>query len=80
MNKPKIKDIVLYTHPIMGDITIGNIIDMLKFWIEHTKKYENISLDLLRNSFTEEDFYSLFALLSSSCLEEIVNDLESHIE
>lgn len=80
MNKPKIKDIVLYTHPIMGDVTVGNIIEMLNFWIEYTKKYEDVSLELLHKLVDEETFNSLFHLLSSSLLKQIIFDLESNIE
>ncbi len=80
MNKPKIKDLVLYVHPILGEVTVGNIIEMLKCCIEDTKKYETASLELLRESIDEDTFYSLIYLLSASTLKEIIYSLESNIE
>ncbi len=53
---------------------------MMKFWIDYTQKYENISLELLRTSIDEETFNSLFFLLSSSSLVNLIEDLESNIE
>ncbi len=80
MNKPKIKDTVLCVHPIIGEVTVGNIIDMLKYWLEYTEKYETISLELLHKSIDENTFYSLIGLLSAKTLREILSVLESNIE
>lgn len=80
MNKPKIKDLVIYSHPTIGDITISNIIDMLRFWLEYTNKYEDVSLSLLSKTIDEDTFNSLSDLLSAKMLIGIIDLLESHIE
>ena len=80
-NKPKIKDSIIYFHPLLGNVTLMDIIDMLKYLAKQTKQYETISLDLLQNTNISDDtFNSLFHLLSSSNIIEILDDLETNIE
>lgn len=80
-NKPKIKDCVIYFHPLLGNVTLIDIINMLKYLTVQIREYETISLDLLKNSnISDETINSLFHLLSSSTITEIIDDLETNIE
>ncbi|MGM9848637.1 MAG: hypothetical protein ACI312_02685 [Bacilli bacterium] len=80
-NKPKIKDIVIYFHPVIGNVTLFDIINILKDLSKQVRKYENLSLELLKKFNVSDDTYnSLFYLLSSSIIDEILEDLETNIE
>lgn len=80
-NKPKIKDIVIYFHPIIGEVRLIDIINMLKDLSKQVRQYETITLKMLKQyNISEDTFYSLFHLLSSSIIEEIIDDLETNIE
>lgn len=75
------KNFIVYNHPIIGDITLNDIIGQLDFIIEYTRKFENITLDLLKNLNVDENtIISLYPLLTSSELEEIVDDLKYYLE
>lgn len=75
------KNFIIYKHPIIGDITLNDIIEQLDFIIEYTRKFENITLDLLKNLNVDENtIISLYPLLTSSELEEIVDDLKYYLE
>lgn len=75
------KNFIIYNHPIIGDITLNDIIEQLDFIIEYTRKFENITLDLLKNLNVDENtIISLYPLLTSSELEEIVDDLKYYLE
>lgn len=75
------KNFIVYNHPIIGDITLNDIIEQLDFIIEYTRKFENITLDLLKNLNVDENtIISLYPLLTSSELEEIVDDLKYYLE
>lgn len=80
-NKPKIKDTVIYFHPIIGNVTLKDIIDMLKSANNDVKTYEAITLRMLQeHNISKDTFYSLFHLLTSSYIAEILEDLENNIE
>lgn len=75
------KNFIVYTHPIIGDVTINDILEQLDFIIEHTRKFENITLNLLKTLKVDNDtIISLFPLLTSSELEEIIDDLKYYLE
>ena len=45
-----IKDSVLYSDPLVGDITLDNILNFIEIYVEETKIFENaVSNILLKN-------------------------------
>lgn len=79
-NKPKIKDIIIYSHPIIGDITLNDIIQILKVTTESVKEYEEITMTLLKNKIPKDIEYSLYSLMNASTIESILNEIEFNIE
>ena len=79
-NKPKIKDIIIYSHPIIGNVTLDDIIQTLKVTTESVKEYEEITINLLKNKIPKDTEYSLYSLMNASTIESILDELEFNIE
>ena len=65
-----IKDIVVYSHPIVGDITLDEILNYLLLQIQSQKKFEEIVYSNLKFSdLTEEDITTIFDLSTTNTIE-----------
>lgn len=73
------KDLIVYTHPVIGQVSFSDILAMLKYIANQTQKFENITLDMLENLVSKDAIISLYPLLNSSLLHEIIDDLENYI-
>lgn len=70
MNYTIIKDIVVYSHPIVGDITLDEILNYLLLQIQSQKKFEEIVYSNLKFSdLTEEDITTIFDLSTTNTIE-----------
>ena len=80
-NKPKIKDTFIYFDPIIGNVTLIDIINILRDLSNQVKEYEKVTFTLLENyHISDEIKFSLFHLLSSSIIDDILDELEANIE
>ena len=76
----KNKDFIVYNHPVIGDVLFSDVINSLKYFIQQTKKFETITLDLLEQQNIPKDvLYSLYALTTSSILDYTVEELEEYL-
>ena len=70
MNYTIIKDIVVYSHPIVGDITLDEILNYLLLQIQSQKKFKEIVYSNLKFSdLTEEDITTIFDLSTTNTIE-----------
>ena len=70
MNYTIIKDIVVYSHPIAGDISLDEILNYLLLQIQSQKKFEEIVYSNLKFSdLTEEDITTIFDLSTTNTIE-----------
>ena len=76
------KNHILYTHPIVGDITFKDLIQDLNLIITDLEFFQSIIIDLLRelSNFSNEDISSLLNYIPIDKLNWILDLLKSSSE
>ena len=65
-----IKDFIIYSDPIVGDITLDDILNYLLLQIQNQKKFEEIVYSNLKFSdLSDEDIASIFNLSTTDTIE-----------
>ena len=65
-----IKNLIVYSDPIVGDITLDDILNYLLLQIQNQKKFEDIVYSNLKFSdFSDEDIASIFNLSTTNTIE-----------
>lgn len=69
-NYTLIKDLIIYSDPIMGNITLDDILNYLLLQIQNQKKFEEIVYSNLKFSdLSDEDIASIFNLSTTDTIE-----------
>lgn len=72
---------ILFTHPILGDITYKDMIDELKIIINDNRYFENIILSILREqNISDECISTILSYSIVNRLEWLLFLLQSSIE
>ena len=76
------KNHILYTHPIVGDITFRDLIQDLNLIINDLELFQSIIIDMLQelSNLSNEDISSLLNYISIDKLNFILNLLKSSSE
>lgn len=76
------KNHILYTHPIVGDITFKDLIQDLNLIITDLEFFQSIIIDMLRelSNFSNEDISSLLNYIPIDKLNWILDLLKSSSE
>ena len=65
-----IKNLIVYSDPIVGNITLDDILNYLLLQIQSQKKFEDIVYSNLKFSdFSDEDIASIFNLSTTNTIE-----------
>lgn len=65
-----IKDLIIYSDPIIGDVSLDFILTNLIEELNNQKLFENIVYsNLIHSELSEEDIASIFSLSSTSIIE-----------
>ena len=69
-NYTLIKDLIVYSDPIVGDITLDDILNYLLLQIQNQKKFEEIVYSNLKFSYlSDEDIASIFSMSTTDTIE-----------
>lgn len=72
---------ILFNHPVLGDITLTDVINDLKLIIDDNKNLEDIIFSILRKiQMTNEDISTIFSYNIINRLEWILFLLENDIK
>ena len=76
------KNHILYTHPIVGEITFNDLIQDLNIIINDLSTFESIVYDMLKelSNLSDEDISSLFNYIPINQLNWILDLLKSSSE
>ena len=70
MDYTLIKDLIVYNDPIIGYITLDDLLNYLLLQIQNQKKFEEIVYSNLKfSSLTDEDIASIFNLSTINTIE-----------
>ena len=65
-----IKDFIIYSDPILGDMTLDDILNYLLLQIQNQKKFEEIVYSNLKFSYlSDEDIASIFSMSTTDTIE-----------
>lgn len=72
---------IVYRHPVIGNVTIGDILEQLKSAVKESKQFEDIAISLLEDCNVPKDtIYSLYVFLNASLIEELIDELDTFID
>ena len=70
MDYTLIKDLIVYSDPIIGNITLDDLLNYLLLQIQNQKKFEEIVYSNLKFSYlADEDIASIFSLSTTNAIE-----------
>ena len=75
-----IKDLIVYSDPIMGIITLDDILNYLLLQIQNQKKFEEIVYSNLKlSNLTDEDIASIFNLSTTDTIEMYLKTIKNEL-
>ena len=75
-----IKDLIVYSDPIMGIITLDDILNYLLLQIQNQKKFEEIVYSNLKlSNLTDEDIASIFNLSTTDTIEMYLKIIKNEL-
>ena len=75
-----IKDLIVYSDPIMGIITLDDILNYLLLQIQSQKKFEEIVYSNLKlSNLTDEDIASIFNLSTTDTIEMYLKTIKNEL-
>ena len=80
MDYTLIKDLIVYSDPIIGDITLDDILNYLLLQIQNQKKFEEIVYSNLKlSNLTDEDIASIFNLSTTDTIEMYLKIIKNEL-
>ncbi len=75
-----IKDLIVYSDPIIGIITLDDILNYLLLQIQNQKKFEEIVYSNLKfSNLTDEDIASIFNLSTTNTVEMYLKTIKNEL-
>ena len=75
-----IKDLIVYSDPIIGAITLDDILNYLLLQIQNQKKFEEIVYSNLKlSNLTDEDIASIFNLSTTDTIEMYLKIIKNEL-
>ena len=79
-NYTTIKDLIVYNDPIIGDITLDEILNYLLLQIQYQKKFEEIVYtNLKQTNLTDRDIATIFSLSSTNIIETYIKLIKNEL-
>ena len=79
-NYTTIKDLIVYNDPIIGDITLDEILNYLLLQIQYQKKFEEIVYsNLKQTNLTDKDIATIFSLSSTNIIETYIKLIKNEL-
>ena len=79
-NYTSIKDLIVYNDPIIGDITLDEILNHLLLQIQYQKKFEEIVYsNLKQTNLTDKDIATIFSLSSTNIIETYIKLIKNEL-
>ena len=75
-----IKDLIIFSDPIIGDITLDEILNHLLLQIQYQKKFEEIVYsNLKQTNLTDKDIATIFSLSSTNIIETYIKLIKNEL-
>lgn len=75
-----IKDFIIYSDPILGDMTLDDILNYLLLQIQNQKKFEEIVYSNLKFSdLPDENIASIFSLSTTDTIEMYLKSIKNEL-
>ena len=79
-NYATIKDLIIFSDPIIGDITLDEILNYLLLQIQYQKKFEEIVYSNLKHTnLTDKDIATIFSLSSTNIIETYIKLIKNEL-
>ena len=79
-NYTTIKDLIIFSDPIIGDITLDEILNYLLLQIQYQKKFEEIVYsNLKQTNLTDKDIATIFSLSSTNIIETYIKLIKNEL-
>ena len=79
-NYTTIKDLIVYNDPIIGDITLDEILNYLLLQIQSQKRFEEIVYsNLKQTNLTDKDIATIFSLSSTNITETYIKLIKNEL-
>ena len=79
-NYATIKDLIIYNDPIIGDITLDEILNYLLLQIQSQKRFEEIVYsNLKQTNLTDKDIATIFSLSSTNIIETYIKLIKNEL-
>ena len=79
-NYTTIKDLIIFSDPIIGDITLDEILNHLLLQIQYQKKFEEIVYsNLKQTNLTDKDIATIFSLSSTNIIETYIKLIKNEL-
>ena len=79
-NYATIKDLIIFSDPIIGDITLDEILNYLLLQIQYQKKFEEIVYsNLKQTNLTDKDIATIFSLSSTNIIETYIKLIKNEL-
>lgn len=79
-NYATIKDLIVYSDSIIGDITLDEILNYLLLQIQYQKKFEEIVYsNLKQTNLTDKDIATIFNLSSTDIIETYIKLIKNKL-
>ena len=79
-NYATIKDLIIFSDPIIGNITLDEILNYLLLQIQYQKKFEEIVYsNLKQTNLTDKDIATIFSLSSTNIIETYIKLIKNEL-
>ena len=79
-NYTTIKDLIIFSDPIIGDITLDEILNYILLQIQYQKKFEEIVYsNLKQTNLTDKDIATIFSLSSTNIIETYIKLIKNEL-
>ena len=79
-NYATIKDLIIFIDPIIGDITLDEILNYLLLQIQSQKRFEEIVYsNLKQTNLTDKDIATIFSLSSTNITETYIKLIKNEL-
>ena len=79
-NYTTIKDLIIFSDPIIGDITLDEILNHLLLQIQYQKKFEEIVYsNLKQTNLADKDIATIFSLSSTNIIETYIKLIKNEL-
>ncbi len=79
-NYATIKDLIIFSDPIIGDITLDEILNYLLLQIQSQKRFEEIVYsNLKQTNLTDKDIATIFSLSSTNITETYIKLIKNEL-